>query len=221
MSAHKERPILFSAPMVRAILKGRKTQTRRIVKGDATAERMDSFFTTFGANGYMFFGPEHEATFPSREAFRQWVNKTYPETQWTICPYGKPGERLWVRETWSHDAANVEQCRVKYEDAMGGCVYGPYYRATDGAPDTLRWIPSIHMPRWASRINLGITSVRVERLQDISRGDCMAEGCPFPNMAESDPKKWYADLWDSFNGDGAWDKNPWVWVVEFKRVAQP
>ena len=214
----KERPILFSAPMVRAILDGSKTQTRRVVKGDVTAERMESFFTTFGANGYMFFGPEHEATFPSREAFHDWAKKVYPEHQWTLCPYGKPGDRLWVRETWAHDASSVEQCRVAHEDAMGSSC-GPYFRATECAPETLRWIPSIHMPRWASRITLEITAVRVERLQDISRGDCMAEGCPFPNIAnETDPKKWYADLWRSINGDDAWDKNPWVWVVEFKQV---
>lgn len=75
------------------------------------------------------------------------------------------------------------------------------------------------MPRWASRILLEVTAVRVERLQDISRGDAMAEGCPFPNMAKGDdPRKWYADLWDQINGAGSWEANPWVWVVEFKRV---
>ncbi len=213
MSAHKERPILFSAPMVRAILDGRKTQTRRIVNPQPFAgksdEAMRARFIELGALG------RDESLTALLNGAR---NAGFIDVK---CPYGKPGDRLWVRETWSHDAASVEQCRAKYEDAMGGPCYGPYYRATECAPDTLRWIPSIHMPRWASRINLGITSVRVERLQDISRGDCMAEGCPFPNMAESDPKKWYADLWDSINGNGAWDKNPWVWVVEFKRVTQP
>ncbi len=80
-----------------------------------------------------------------------------------------------------------------------------------------RWRPSIHMPRKASRITLEITEVRVERLQDISRGDCMAEGCPFPNIAKlTDPIEWFAELWESINEN--WDANPWVWVVEFKRV---
>jgi hypothetical protein len=102
------------------------------------------------------------------------------------------------------------------------------YRADGwtGAPDVgyqvtpaPKWTPSIHMPRWASRILLEIVSVRVERLQEISRGDAMAEGCPFPNMADGDdPRQWYAGLWEQINGHGSWDANPWVWVVEFKRV---
>ncbi|MGE5866558.1 MAG: hypothetical protein ACM32J_15885, partial [Rhizobacter sp.] len=91
----------------------------------------------------------------------------------------------------------------------------------DHVPEhAVRWKPSIHMPRAASRITLEGTGVRVERLQDISRGDAMAEGCPSPNMRDGDdPRKWYADLWDSINGaSSCWDANPWVWVVEFKRI---
>ena len=86
-------------------------------------------------------------------------------------------------------------------------------------PREITWRPSIHMPRWASRISLGITSVRVERLQDISRGDAMAEGCPFPNMAQGpDPRDWYAELWGAINGPDSWAENPWAWVVEFKAI---
>ena len=82
-----------------------------------------------------------------------------------------------------------------------------------------RWKPAIHMPRAASRITLEVTGVRVERLQAISRGDAMAEGCPFANMAAGpDPRDWYRDLWNEINGPGAWDQSPWVWVVEFRRV---
>lgn len=126
---------------------------------------------------------------------------------------------------------------------MGGGAYGPYYRATEVAPDTLRWRPSIHMPRWASRITLEIAGVRVERLQDISEADAIAEGIergvgfpgwyryPLPGdsegLAESGrlgkvptafPKLAYRALWESINGPGSWDANPWVWVVEFKTV---
>lgn len=221
----KERPILFSAQMVRAILGGSKTQTRRVVKGDATAERMDSFFTTFGANGYMFFGPEHEATFPAREAFRAWAKKTYPEVQWTICPFGKPGDRLWVRETFDPilpQDPNYNGGRpIEYD-------YAATYTHGDRLGDKLgikkRWKPSIHMPRDASRITLEITGVRVERLNDISEADCKAEGArgghgSIPGYGYSaTPLEHYRHIWESINGTGSWDKNPLVWVIEFKRI---
>ena len=103
----------------------------------------------------------------------------------------------------------------------GGIVY-----AADYSPERLKekdgrgfWKPSIFCKREASRISLEVKSVRVERLAEISRGDCMAEGCPFPNVAkETDPVGWYRELWDAINGVGAWDVNPWVWVVEFKKI---
>ena len=161
----KERPIIFNAPMVRAILEGRKTQTRRIVK-----------------------------------------------------QRGTPGEILWVKETFKfnpggpiYDAAGVIM------DSMDDELI---YRA-DSPNLVTKWTPSIHMPRWASRITLEITGVRVERLQDISGPDCWAEGI---GCAGWDSEKYgsvthcYRDLWQSIHGSGAWEKNPWVWVVEFKRV---
>jgi hypothetical protein len=189
----KERPILFSGPMVRALLDGSKTQTRRIAKEFAGRTDLDAILRRF----------------PHQNG----------------CPYGKPGDRLWVREAWSHDARTLEECRAAYEDALAGGTfaggtYGPYYRATETAPETLRWRPSIHMPRWASRILLEIVSVRVERLQDISEADAIAEGCknslhlPGGRFANEN----FAHLWWSINGDGAWEVNPWVWVVEFRRV---
>ena len=83
-----------------------------------------------------------------------------------------------------------------------------------------RWKPSIHMPKWAARIWLEVTGVRVERLQAISRGDAMTEGCPFPNMADGEaPREWFAEVWKSTGGD--WDANPWVWVIDFKRIEKP
>ena len=209
----KKRPILFKAPMVRALLDDSKTQTRRVMKPQPTY------------SGYS----EVEAT-------RQF-NKML-EMGAIRCPYGKPGDRLWVRETWAHDADSLEQCRAAFEDAMGGGGYGPYYRATEYAPDTLQWRPSIHMPRWASRITLEIVSVRLERLQDISEADAIAEGifrleyggqisyrdyslndewAEVSPMLES-PVNSYRTLWESINGAGSWDANPFVWVVEFKKV---
>lgn len=168
-----ERPILFSAPMVRAILAGTKTQTRRVVKGN--------------------LGAICKGNIPLVADISR-------------CPYGQPGDRLWCRETWGEHCSNKS---IVYRADFGAGEFDPVNR----------WRPSIHMPRIASRILLEIESVRVERLNDISRGDAMAEGCPFPNMASGpDPRKWYSGLWDEINGAGSWAANPWVWVVEFRRV---
>lgn len=128
-------------------------------------------------------------------------------TQAMRCRYGVPGDRLWVREAWSPGAADHDAAHVLYR-----CDF------PDGQL-SIKFKPSIHMPRWASRILLEITEVRVERLQDISRGDAMDEGYPFPNMAQGDdPRQWYAELWDQINGAGAWEANPWVWAVTFKPI---
>ena len=191
----KERPILMNAPMVRAVLNGSKTQTRRLVKPQPT-----------------HFNP---AGMP-RRAHLDGASDMIP------CPYGKPGDRLWVREAWSPHPqdANVTFYRATVEAEQGFPVWsGP-------------WIPSIHMPRRASRITLEITSVRVERLQDISIEDAKAEGAWGPDesivtrVAEhfgidefgANPRKAFQMLWESINGPGSWDQNPWVWVIEFKRI---
>ncbi|NNA48575.1 hypothetical protein [Pseudomonas lactis] len=206
-----ERPILFSAPMVRAILEGRKTVTRRAVKP---------------VRGYEEFSncrPDKAAA-----SHAVWWHGRF-ETVGTMqyCPYGKPGDRLWVHETWVADAQvdavaprNLSQGEPIQYPADGDV------RQTGCAmikPGKIR--PSIHMPRWVSRILLEITDVGVERLQDISRADIRAEGllCP-PKLASDDVspnyRDWYPvawrELWESTGGD--WDTNPWVWVVEFKRV---
>lgn len=187
----KSRPILFSAPMVRELLDGSKTQTRRVAKTEIVLGR-EALFAPRPGN-------KHAPTFLLPDAKEQAL---------AFCPYGQPGDQLWVRET--HCAFDVGRVhyRADYQsDPVGEKEHG------------VIWKPSIHMPRWASRITLEIVSVRLERLQDISRGDAMAEGCPFPNMAQgADPRNWYADLWNSINGPDTWATNPWVWVVEFKRV---
>ena len=139
------------------------------------------------------------------------------------CPYGEPRDRLWVREAW-----RVAAC---YDDKSGaeleGIITARNVQYSVCADQFLHGMAigrhrhARFMPRWASRITLEITNVRVERLQEISRGDSMAEGCPFPNMEDGfDPCDWYSELWSQINGAGSWDANPWVWVVEFRRIPQ-
>jgi len=178
----KERPILFSAPMVRAILDGRKTQTRRVVK------------------------PQPQVTTPTDASWHDakrdmWRNLS--QFARDCCPYGVVGDRLAVRETWQ-----------EVGDAF-------YYRATDEqrhASILGEWKPSIHMPRKACRITLEITGVRVERLNEISVVDCHAEGIA-PTWEGEFETEAFERLWDSINGKKhPWSSNPWVWVLEFKRI---
>jgi hypothetical protein len=214
-----DRPILFSAPMVCALLAGTKTQTRRVVKPQPPPE-----FVAYNAgHASTLHVPSGSESFCWSLGRSDSSQRFWPGMHESVfCPYGQPGDRLWVRETWSHDATDLEACRAAHEDVMAGLSYGPYYRATEEAPETLRWRSSIHMPRWASRITLEITKVRVERVREMNRGDAMAEGCPFANMADGlDPRDWYSGLWDEINGAGSWAANPWVWVVSFRRVEQP
>jgi len=201
-----ERPILFQGDMVRALLDGSKTQTRRIFKPDRMTWDTNGRYTTHAMR-------DGELTITGSGPFK-------PNSWLHYCPYGQPGDRLWVRENfcpiYPQDPAYNGGQPIEYD-------YQATYQHGDRLGDLLgivkKWKPSIHMPRAASRITLEITAVRIERLQDISRGDAMAEGCPFPNMANGDdPRKWYADLWNTINGTGSWDANPWVWVVEFKRL---
>lgn len=177
----KQRPILFSTPMVQAILAGRKTMTRRVVKIKELQQSM-----------------QIGSISPLDKSF---LVKS-GNTNWEVrCPYGEIGDVLWVRETFCFDGENY--------------IFKP-----NGKP--YRWKPSIFMPKDAARIWLRITNVRVERLQDISRGDSMSEGCPFPNIAkETNPSAWFAGLWQSINGEDSWNDNPWVWVIEFERIEKP
>lgn len=213
----KERPILFSAPMVRAVLEGRKTQTRRVVKPQPEAPRA-------------IYEPGHcrEVLFDSLACSSSGSPCSAVGWHWsmqcaggavisdgakveTLCPYGKPGDRLWVKETFAvipgQPYANGKEDDILVTKA--DC--GPLHAAL-----VSKWKPSIFMPRNLSRITLEITNVRVERLQDISEADAISEGVVpggrFPMCARGV----YADLWDSINGEGSWDKNPWVWVIEFR-----
>lgn len=216
----KERPILFTGAMARALLDGSKTQTRRAVK------------------------PAHLKFFDQSAADSLGAWNARP------LPYGKPADRLWVRETFQHRGASYDGLGL--EDSEWFRCYGHGAVAADSwdpeFPDgwqpsrhmnvrkltepaeqqgdgitgwVTKFIPSIHMPRWASRITLEITAVRVERLQDISEADAISEGCApnyLPNRAyQYDPyKSGYVSLWQGINGHGSWRANPWVWVIEFK-----
>ena len=201
--------------MVRAILEGRKTQTRRIIKsqppecvGKVFCEHFEP--TSIDRHGEMQPGPE---IFGAYDEDGEWGAK---------FPYGQPGDRLWVRETWGHTGQGVWKVADTYHAEDGHLVY----RATD---DVLGgWFPSIHMPRWASRILLQIVSVSVERLQDISEEDARAEGMPklvydadydtFHQNEHGSYVMGFDGTWAHLYGDDSWGANPWVWVVEFKRV---
>jgi hypothetical protein len=206
----KERPILFSAPMVRAILEGRKTQTRRIVKTQppewATCAElhMDGWFFHDGPEDRedLLFFPDYESS-------------------GLQCPYGKPGDRLWVRETFYYDLQDGPEGPELSRDDL-------YFRADGECCEQIpecsckeigkpRWHPSIHMPRWASRITLEITGVRVERIQSTAGIDALAEGIESVYGKGADCSD-FAHLWEQINGPGSWASNPWVWVIEFKRV---
>lgn len=235
----KERPVLFSGPMVRAILDGRKTQTRRVVKHR---------FPVWVMHEHWLAGHPHGGEFEGN-----WPMVTTDGGPAPIrCPCGVPGDRLWVRETHQpHPEAGV--------DYPGGCVpSNTTVYAADLSPEDRResgpWRPSIHMPRWASRILLEVTEVRVERVQEISAADAHREGRPPWHLGSSEPLiqackdaeadnwaiaraagfsqqeiedgesghtlsvYWFRRLWDSINAKRGygWDVNPWVWVVGFR-----
>lgn len=224
----RERGILFSGEMVRAILEGRKTVTRRVIKPQPRVDDCGNFCWNGWNYGQHF---RHGPLAQSIATFKRKGGRV------GFCPYGAPGDRLWVRETWGliapEQMSGTEWYGIHTQRAtrihpgsneVDGIAYAIYRADGEHEFPYRGWHPSIHMPRWASRITLEITEVRVERLQEINRGDCMAEGCPFPNMADGpDPREWFGELWNSINaGRGyVWDVNPWVWVVSFKRVEVP
>ena len=203
-----DRPILFSAPMVRAILAGTKTQTRRVVKPQPH-HRARNVVEPFadGRRWFVVNDPHEDGT-------------VIPLDKVPHCPYGQPGDGLWVRETW------------KLATPLMGTGLWPFYRATAHKWDVegKGWKPSIHMPRKYSRITLEVTNVRVEQLQDISDSDALAEGIVathggygLPDGSHfhgADPRQSYLSLWEAINGVGSVEANPWVWVVEFRRAAQ-
>lgn len=240
----KARPILFSTPMVQALLEGRKTQTRRIIKPQPEMKPEGFTWHKDLPNNRMFacVSTNGEPTFGMK----------------FYCPYGMPGDLLYVREAWRTKSFALDPIKPSELDSVERILY---------EADNLRTIngklrPSIFMPRWASRLTLEITSIRVERLQDISQDDAIDEGIaplfteiqatqrqecnlsPMPwrnylwhgnfgkygtgnaksdawphqysSYRHDDAKGAYSSLWESINGKGSWDANPWVWVVEFK-----
>jgi hypothetical protein len=234
-----ERPIPFRDWEVRAILKGRKTQTRRVIKPQpapfvqSTPDRHPTTRTDPYIDAYC---GERKTPENPRGMSRDWHWWTADNRLGRLvarCPYGAPGDTLWVRETWGAVSPTDEpvplalgQCEIEYRaDLPPGCTDGPgEWPADERNSDAPKWRPSIHMPRWASRITLRITDVRVERLQDVSRQDCVAEGCAgghgsipgYPYSAT--PREHFHHIWTSIHAPGAWDANPWVWVISFERV---
>ena len=196
----KERPILFSGPMVRAILADRKTQTRRIVNPQPKNRRGGRWMYCYESMNKKLEGSFYYS-WPDKKNGNCFSERG-PESQITYrCPYGQVGDRLWVREAW---AVHPE---------TGSLLY----RADDNAPENTRWKPSIHMPRKHSRILLEITSIKVERVQAISWEDAMAEGTD-DDPATTNAVGSFAKYWNYINGAEAWDMNPWVWAVGFKKV---
>jgi hypothetical protein len=215
----RERPILFSAPMVRALLAGTKTQTRRAMRCQPGLEA-----TVHVEHFHQTVVDRHGEDQPGPEIFGAWWDDGESGMR---CPYGAPGDHLYVRETWMDllgtgiERKTGDPGRYAYAADTPPGSYGDEARKTYG----LKWKPSIHMPRWASRILLEVTEVRVQRLQDISGNDVIAEGCEFPDgegIARGQIRaRWlpYRKLWESINGPGSWDANPWVWVIEFRKAA--
>lgn len=224
----KERPILFNGDMVLAVLGGGKTQTRRIVK----RQPPEGEFAQTGLYHPTITDRNGEYQ-PAAEVFGAFTQ----DGEWALkCPYGEPGDQLWVRETWRTDdslndkaPSTFSSWPVKYEADGKRLAHGAFHGNTNGKTRT-----SIHMPRWASRIQLEITGVRIERLNEISDAESIAEGieqlgagwqryhrdpdAPVGQPFTLNPKLAYRGLWESINGAGSWNANPWVWVIEFKRV---
>ena len=239
----KDRPIVFSEMMVRPIIAGRKTQTRRLAKPQPIIDRSSGSWVVQhnggGFKNYLYSWPLDGS-----------VNNVFLAEQ---CPYGVPGDRLWVKESfWMHDDPNA------FDIADGNCVDTDgnhrmigYAASMDSDAERCarelgaRKRPSIHMPRWASRVALEVASVRFERVQDISEEDAIAEGAErndspgmtpdwepewgyrtlcvhYPDGCECFPnataRDWFVDLWKRINRKHSWRDNPWVWVVEFKAI---
>lgn len=190
----KQRPILFSTPMVRAIIAGQKTHTRRIAK---PANEIDTQWCP-----HFFDGKWH----------------VYDEDGNCIkkvnCPYGQIGDQLWVRETY-FPATNQQGSEIfVYKADQDDEWIADFAEEGNGG-----WKPSIFMPRKAARIILEITNIRVERIQSITEQDAIAEGIAFSSIGGGmDARQNYCGLWGQINGDKSWIENPWVWVIEFKRI---
>ena len=219
----KEHPILMNGAMIRAVLDGSKTQTRRIMKPqpEPTPHRLGDY--QWPCNAFQSMVSVSDTRAPGAHGMAG-----------DACPHGGHGDHLWVRETFGYVSPDEHQrplseCSIEYRaDLPAGSTDRPGgWPASEcvGDPARPRWRPSIHMPRAASRILLEIVSVRVERLNDCSDADALAEGTPgghgvIPSYKyHATPSEHFSHLWESINGAGSWAANPWVWVIEFKRVA--
>jgi len=198
----KERPILFSDPMVRALLAGTKTQTRRVMNPQPVLHGCH-----WRWHDYTWIqGKRHPVDVydlnPELASFGSLYGSLKP------CPYGKPGDRLWVRETFSRHQ-------------MGEITYRSTYSGRF-TPGMIRWIPSIHMPRAESRITLEVNHVRVERLHDITEADALAEGMAGlmrgTTRWESEARVLFREVWESIHGAASWEENPWIWRICFRRA---
>lgn len=223
-----ERPILFSAPMVRALLDGSKMQTRRVVKDLPAWEITEICHDAACTGKWMPNGPA-----PS--------GRGMAAGHWRLCPHGQAGDRLWVRETFiafgrwetrysakkGRDEWHFVDMTVECDRVYQHAASAPDVPLATGRGGMLGWWkrPGIFMPRAACRIVLDVVAIRAERLNDISEADAVAEGWPRRPEVSDDPhvhadvaRDWYIDLWGQINGAGSWSTNPWVWAIEFKRV---
>ncbi len=199
---------------MRAILDGRKTQTRRIMKPQPIP---DDYFCPYN-------GPRGGHVWPSKnhkyglhvEGMLQNGEGDWEGLASDACHFGEVGDRIWVRETWAEAGAGAPELLL-YRANYPTHVPSHYENVTPA--EEIRWTPSIHMPRWASRILLEITDVRVERLNSISEEDAKAEGAPTECCVIGDKHfLGFRSLWKNIYGDDSWQANPWVWVIEFKRI---
>ncbi len=221
----KERPILFNADMVGAVLDGRKTQTRRIIQSPAKNMQASGHkVIEYREPGDKWYG---EHVFSMRNQSGTWCD--YTKEQFPAkCPFGAVGDRLWVRETFRVHSRATDVATLVYKASEQQSWTQQTHRVPiekcnkPAVVDT--WTPSIHMPRWASRITLEITGVRVERLNSMTEKDALAEGClgghdSIPGYQYSaTPHEHFHHVWQSIYGADSWQANPWVWVIEFKRV---
>lgn len=234
-----DRPILFNAPMVRALIEGRKTQTRRIMKPQPIGNGFIARGEVLTLNDFL---PPDAMLLSVGKGRSRYTTSSYEGWE-SACPYGQPGDLLWVRETFQplfadgwEEGRNPDGSgdRVNYKTGEG---YAPHYVADCGriefvTPDgdlVTRCTPPIRMPRWASRLTLRITDVRVQRLNDISEADALAEGVTpkwepgcsgrlmeaFNGFSFRPAASAYADLWEQINGAGSWEANPWAWALTF------
>lgn len=239
----KESPILMDAESVRGVLDGYKSQTRRLVKhrrchsvppGCTLADVSRSAFPDGSGLGWIF-----NSTLPSPGS-AEWTKKMYPGNEGINCPFGNVGDRLWVRETWQPTiiedcgtAINYRATDKIFSEKNPEVPWEGFTSDVDAYEWTCEhykphWIPSIHMPRWASRLTLEITNVKAELLHDINEEDAKAEGIRekkgehgslwFGALWESTPVEAFKGRWESIHGKGSWKKNLWLWAISFKQI---